>query len=212
LFDHIGVHLMPKNRIQKLFYQLLSLIVIFSTLGCHYPMRLASDGSTAIPLSGLGDGLPVRSATAAEQGAVSFDCLYVRVIYAGSERLAAILRFWPTGEVLERIKILPATGDWNEALIVASDGDLLDEQIRISGGSAVGRYVVLDHTIYVEMFRLGVERWEYETSSGQLTEDGIVLDRRRKKFFPLPYLSWYSIPPERFRRIPVGQMMGKPTW
>lgn len=193
---------------------------VTATGGCGYSFRRAADGYTLIPLEGLGKGLPANAPTNAQRQ-LDFEALYVRAIYGTSvndgSQIVTYFRFWPSGQVLARMRRVPK-GE-SKPSFTASDGDIDGDQLLSRGAPApakVGVYSVHGTEIIIELFCTDVEGPDFWWYRGEITPKGIVIKQRRPRDFgPLALLAnkdWQDFDWGLFESVHVGPMKGQASW
>lgn len=175
------------------FHLVVITALLGSSLACT-PRRMTSS-SNAIPLRGLGDGLPERGMTPkAGEGPIHYDSLYVWHL-ASPSGTGRVFRFWPSGYVMESGERRP---------IRKEDYEIVGDHI----GGDIGRFTIVGNEIYIEVYtvREGMG-WHFHVFRGELTKDGFVISGDRYRAF-LTWPGWYTIGPCRFVRHKVGAMSG----
>ncbi len=192
---------------------MLSLILLTAGLaGCGAPYRISADGRTLVPLWGLGKRLPKEGTLVkGDDGPIYFDSLYVnKTVVAGGVPCIDYIRFWKTGQVLNR-------GKWAEA-VSTHDGDVVGDWLGVpptgaspyAGGGFVGRYTLVGDRIYIDSFGGNMGLPGFTVFAGQLTADGFVL--KEVRHYGGLRSSWKPIRWQAYRRQKVGKMRGEPTW
>lgn len=153
----------------------------------------------AIPLRGLGDGLPGGGITPElGEGPVYYDSVYVGPhMYPGFPAYTEgenVFRFWRSGYVMK----------------IGGPSPIQKELYEFVGESMpgiIGRFTVVGNEIYIDVFTSSREHRLFRVYRGELTKNGFVITSYRDRDL-VTWFWWRKIGPCRFVRREVGPMSG----
>jgi hypothetical protein len=195
-------------------------VLCLTLAGCDFgpPYRWSRDNATMVPLSGLGDRLPKAGTIPPQgQGPIYYDSLYWQAYTAEGQMYVAYTRFWPSGRLLTRHKVVPAELiDRPGAVLTADDGNVIDDWLagpanRRSSRATVGRFCVVGTCIELEWFSKSYDGC-FQNARGVVSETGFTITAARGTTMLLRPKPWQMSDQGRFTRCHVGSMLGEPTW
>ena len=172
--------------------------LLVSPMACT-PVRMLYNPTRAIPLRGLGDGLPGGGITPEPgEGPVYYDSIYVgpymRPGFPAYTEREDVFRFWRSGHVMKTGGRSPIPKEFYEIVGESMPG-------------IIGRFTVVGNEIYIEVFTSSRGRRWFRVFRGELTKNGFVITSYRNRDLST-WFWWRKIGPCRFVRREVGPMSG----